>query len=242
MCDEGNKKSKMLTTTSGAHRCVSIDIGVVNLALCVTDFTQRCDGTYDFNLVHVERATIGRARESIQALGKKLLVFYRSNDALNSGRVDFVFVEQQLSRASKNIALAHVTAAYFETMNLLGDDATKSKVVMVSPRNKFRAIRQAFREDILSSIDFDRHGRHLKALSVDIASLLFRTFDVEVGLNAFSEYRSKLDDVADVFLQSFAFFLEGGVSQSGRWCGIGIPSVVGVEQDGQGENPEKQAQ
>lgn len=225
-------------TSAQRYRCVSIDIGVVNLALCVTDFTQKCDGTYDFDLVHLERATIGRMRETIQVLGRKLVAFYGSSDALNSEKVDYVFVEQQLSRASKNLALSHVTLAYFETRNLCGDHSTNTRVVLVTPKNKFRAVRKAFPEDILSSIDFERRGRHLKQLSVDVARLLFTTFSVKVGLTALSEYKDKADDVSDVFLQSFAFFLE----QSGG-CLIGrIAPLAGVEQDRQSENAEEQAQ
>lgn len=57
-------------------------------------------------------------------------------------------------------------------------------------------------------VNFERRGRELKKMSVEIARLLFTTFRVDIGLKALTEYRTKLDDVSDVFLQSFAFFLE----------------------------------
>lgn len=84
--------------------CASIDIGVTNLAFCVTEFTERCDGMFGFNLVHVERAR--RMSETFHCLGKKLLSFYSTNDALKNGKLDYVFIGQQLSRAVKNSALA----------------------------------------------------------------------------------------------------------------------------------------
>lgn len=196
-----------METVSKKYRCASIDIGVKNLALCVIEFLERGDGTFAFNLVHVERVAIGRSSDTIHVLAKRLLAFYDTNDALTNQRLDFVFIEQQLSRAVKNIVLAYSTMAYFETRNKICGNAD-AKVVFVSPTKKFKAIKFTFAADLIDSIDFDRRGRNLKKLSVDIATLLFTSFHVEVGLRALSQYRPKLDDVSDVFLQSFAFFLE----------------------------------
>ena len=56
-------------------RCASIDIGVVNLAFCVIEFIETRDGTFAFNLIHMERARIGSMRETMDAVGKKLLPF-----------------------------------------------------------------------------------------------------------------------------------------------------------------------
>lgn len=196
-----------METVSKKYRCASIDIGVKNLALCVNEFLERGDGTFAFNLVHMERVAIGRSSDTIHVLAKRLLAFYDTNDALTNQRLDFVFIEQQLSRAVKNIVLAYTTLAYFETRNKICRNVD-AKVVFVSPTKKFKAIKFTFPADLINSIDFDRRGRNLKKLSVDIATLLFTSFHVEVGLRALSQYRPKLDDVSDVFLQSFAFFLE----------------------------------
>ncbi|CAM9107045.1 unnamed protein product [Ectocarpus sp. 12 AP-2014] len=189
------------------YRCASIDIGVVNLAFCVTEFTPRGDGTFTFHLVDVQCVRIGSVGESIHSLGKKLIAIYSADDALQSEKLDFVFIEQQLSRAVKNIVLAYITMAYFETRKFGCDDDT-TIITFVPPKKKFAAVRHAFPEDVLSPINFERRGRELKKLSVEVARLLFTTFRVEVGLHALTKYRSKLDDVSDVFLQSFAFFLE----------------------------------
>lgn len=219
------------------YRCASIDIGVINLAFCVTEFTEKLDGTFDFSLVHVERVKIGSMSDTIHGLGKKLLAFYSSSDALQNGELDYVFIEQQLSRAVKNTALAYVTMAYFETKRLCcRDNTATTAVVFVSPKNKFRAVRHAFPQDLLNSIDFYRRGRELKKLSVEVARLLFTAFDVQVGLDAMAAYATKLDDVSDVFLQSFAFFLEKFPPKSG-----GRLSFVGVEKNGQGENTDEKA-
>jgi len=218
------------------YRCASIDIGVVNLAFCVTEFEEKFDGTFAFDLVHVERVKIGNTRETINVLGKKLLQFYNTNQALQQETLDYVFIEQQLSRAVKNIVLAYVTMAYFETRRLDSDDSTI--IVFVSPRNKFKAVKYAFPENLLKPLKFDRRGRELKKLSVEVARLLFLKFNVEVGLDALTRYGTKLDDVSDVFLQSFAFFLEKFPLNS---AAHGRFSFIGVEDNRQSEHTDKQA-
>lgn len=235
-----------METVSKKYRCASIDIGVKNLALCVNEFLERGDGTFAFNLVHIERVAIGRSSDTMHVLAKRLLAFYDTNDALTKQRLDFVFIEQQLSRAVKNIVLAYTTMAYFETRNKIGRDSDSdrdaTKVVFVSPAKKFKAIKFTFPSDLVKSIDFDRRGRNLKKLSVDVATLLFTSFDVEVGLRALSQYRTKLDDVSDVFLQSFAFFLEKFSSKPVVHVrGDGAFSFIGAEKHGQCEDADEKA-
>jgi len=225
-----------MATTLQKYRCASIDIGVVNLAFCVTEFTARPDGTFSFDLVHVQRVKIGNMTETIHNLGKKLLSFYSSNDALQNERLDYVFIEQQLSRAVKNNALAYVTMAYFETKRLICDGNT---TVFVSPKKKFTAVQYVFSEDLLHPINFDRNGKELKKLSVEVARLLFVKFRVEVGLDALIKYGTKLDDVSDVFLQSFAFFLEKVPLKSAARGGRSF--LIGVEEHGQSEHADEQA-
>lgn len=225
-----------MTLIKNTYRCASIDIGVINLAFCVTDFIERYDGTFEFDLVQVERVKIGNMSDTIQCLGKKVILFYSSKDVLRDvNKLDFIFIEQQLSRAVKNIVLSHVTMAYFETKCLVRD-RNNTKIVFVPPKNKFRAVKHAFERDVFSAINFERRGNELKKLSVDIARLLFTRFRVEVGLNALAQYRSKLDDVSDVFLQSFVFFLEMFPAKSTG----GRSSFVGVEEDGQREHADEQ--
>lgn len=226
-----------MTTAIQTYRCASIDIGVVNLAFCVTEFSSRIDGTFDFDLVHVQRVKIGNIRETLHDLGKKLLSFFSASDALQHEKLDYVFIEQQLSRAVKNIVLSYITMAYFETKGIgCSDSATIS---FVSPKNKFAAVRYAFPEGVLSSINFERRGRELKKLTVEVARLLFTTFDVKVGLEAMTKYGTKLDDVSDVFLQSFAFFLEKFPSKLGARGGGS--SFIRVEENRQSKDADEQA-
>jgi len=221
-----------------AYRCASIDIGVVNLAFCVTDFSPRIDGTFGFDLVHVQRVKIGNVRETMHDLGKKLLSFFDACDALHHEKLDYVFIEQQLSRAVKNMVLAYVTMAYFETKRIgCSDDTTIS---FVSPKTKFAAVRYAFPQDVLSEINFERRGRELKKLTVEVARLLFTTFDVKAGLDAMAKYGTKVDDVSDVFLQSFAFFLEKFPPKSSAARESGS-SFITVEENRQSEDADEQA-
>jgi hypothetical protein len=151
-------------------------------------------------------------------------------------KIDNKIIEQQLSRAVKNYVLAYVTMTYFETISL-EQTVPSTKVVFVSPKNKFKAVRHTFSKQRLSSIDFERQGRHLKKLSVEIAKLLFGSFGVEVGLYALRDYKTKLDDVSDVFLQSFAFFLDKkNSSDTGRsW-------FIGGKEDGECEDTDEETE
>ncbi|CAM9094486.1 unnamed protein product [Ectocarpus sp. 12 AP-2014] len=221
------------------YRCASIDIGVINLAFCVTEFTEKLDGTFAFSLVHVEHTRIGNTSETIHELAKKLLGVYSTSEALKYSTLDFVFIEQQLSRAVRNTALAYVSMAYFETLNAATTGPNgHTRVVFVPPKNKFRAVRYAFPDFVFHSINFERRGRELKKLSVEISRMLFDTFEVTVGLDAFTKFKTKLDDVSDVFLQSFAFFLTMFPSRSARGNGR---SFIGVEQHRQSEDADEKA-
>lgn len=226
-----------MSTAMQNYRCASIDIGVVNLAFCVIEFVSTTDGSFDFDLVHVQRVKIGNMRETMDVLGRKLLAFFSTSDALQEASLDYVFIEQQLSRAVKNIVLSYITMAYFETKRIGCSSSTK--IYFVPPKNKFAAVRYAFSEDVVSSINFQRSGRELKNLSVEVARLLFTKFHVRVGLDALTKYGTKLDDVSDAFLQSFAFFLEKFPSKlsSGR----GRSSFIGIEQEGQSEHADEKA-
>lgn len=94
--------------------------------------------------------------------------------------------------------LAYVAMNGVETLNI-ERPGPSPEVVFVSPKNKFKAVRHVFSENILCSIDSERQGRELKSLSLEITKLSFDTFVVEVGLNSLRELGTKLDDVSDVF-------------------------------------------
>jgi len=93
---------------------------------------------------------------------------------------------------------------------------------------------------VLSEINFERRGRELKKLTVEVARLLFTTFDVKAGLDAMAKYGTKVDDVSDVFLQSFAFFLEKFPPKSSAARESGS-SFITVEENRQSEDADEQA-
>lgn len=98
--------------------------------------------------------------------------------------------------------------AYFYTESRISISGTSMS--FVAPRNKFAAIRSAMTDcGCLDDVDFDKTGsRELKKLSIEVAKKVFQYFGVERGKIALIEYKPKLDDVCDVFLQSFSVFLE----------------------------------
>ena len=51
-------------------------------------------------------------------------------------------------------------------------------------------------------------SKDLKKLSIKIARNLFTDLNVAKGLEAIEQYKPKLDDIADVFLQAFSIYLD----------------------------------
>lgn len=188
-------------------RVLSIDIGIINLAFCITDFITDNSGNTRFDLIHVEKIQIGTMKTRAATLTKNVIDFFRSSDVVNEKPIDRIYIEQQLSRAIKNCILAYVIMSYFYTESCVSRSDTI--IEFIAPRNKFVAIREALEENLLSHIDFKASGsRDLKKLSVTICKYLFDEFDVAEGKRALQTYKPKLDDVCDAFLQSFALFLE----------------------------------
>lgn len=82
-------------------------------------------------------------------------------------------------------------------------------VKFVSPRDKFKAVENYF-PGILEKYETDSataRSSDLKKLSIKICQDICTDLNIEKGLEALKEYKSKKDDVSDVLLQSFAFNL-----------------------------------
>lgn len=188
-------------------RVLSIDVGIINLAFCITDFYE-LEGEVMFELVHIEKVQIGTMKQKAKVLMESVVDFFRESDAINEKPIDYIFVEQQLSKAIKNCILAYVIMAYFYTESRISLNGTSMS--FVAPRNKFAAVRSAMKDcGCLDDVDFDKTGsRELKKLSIEVSKNVFTYFGVERGLRALQQYKPKLDDVCDVFLQSFSIFLE----------------------------------
>ena len=195
-------------------RVLSIDLGIVNFCFCIVDFKD--DG---FELVHVEKVSIGTMKQTAHVLATSLVDFLRSSDAINEKPIHYIFIENQVSRAVKNTILSYSTMTYFYTESCIcGSDV---HIQFIPPRAKFDAIEAYFPGVVESQEVICRsNSKDLKKVSVKVAREIFTEMGVTKGLEAFERYRPKLDDVSDVFLQSFAVFLEkyssGGATVSGN--------------------------
>lgn len=183
-------------------RVLSIDIGIVSYSFCIVDF--RHD---DFELVHIEKTAIGTMKQTAHVLAEALVDFLRSSEPINEKPIDYIYIENQLSRAIKNTILAYATMTYFYTEARIAQSDVEIR--FVAPRAKFQAI-DAYFPGAVESQDMvlRSNSKDLKKLSVKIARDVFTALDVTKGLEALEKYKPKLDDVCDVFLQSFAVFLD----------------------------------
>jgi len=183
-------------------RVLSIDIGIVSYSFCIVDFQHD-----DFELVHIEKTAIGTMKQTAHVLAEALVDFLRSSDAINEKPIDYIYIENQLSRAIKNTILAYATMTYFYTEARIAQSDVQIR--FVAPRAKFQAI-DAYFPGAVESQDMvlRSNSKDLKKLSVRIARDVFTALNVTKGLEALERYKPKLDDVCDVFLQSFAVFLD----------------------------------
>jgi len=195
--------------TMSKTRVLSIDIGIVNLSFCIVDFIHDDDST-TFELVHIEKAQIGKMSHRAYVLAENAIKFFKDSDAINEEMIDYIFIEHQLSKAIKNTVVGYATYSYFYSDCLIRERDTV--VRFVPPRSKFKAVNLGFPDDdVLNGYDHNKmKSKDLKKLSILIATTLFNTYEVQKGLEALIEYKSKKDDVCDVFCQSFAVYLEDG--------------------------------
>lgn len=183
-------------------RVLSIDMGVINFCFCIMDFTED-----DFELVHIEKVSIGKMKQTAHVLSTALVDFLRSSEAINEKPINYIFIENQMSKAIKNTILAYTTSTYFYTESEISQSDVY--IQFVQPRMKFNAIDAYFPGVIESQEMICRtNSKDLKKLSIKIARDCFTDLNITKGLEAMNKYKPKLDDVADVFLQSFALFLE----------------------------------
>lgn len=190
------------TNTDTPTRVLSIDLGIINFCFCIMDFKDD-----EFELVHIEKISIGKMKQTAHVLTTALVDFLRSSDAINEKPIHYIFIESQMSRAIKNTILAYATVTYFYTESCISQSDVH--IQFVQPRMKFNAIETYF-PGVIESQDMicRSNSKDLKKLSIKIAREVFTELNVTKGIEALEKYKPKLDDVADVFLQSFAVFLE----------------------------------
>lgn len=185
-------------------RVLSIDIGIINLSFCIMEFDIE---QHEFELLHIEKTSIGQVKQTCVVLASALIDFLDSSEVINEKPFDYIFIENQLSRAIKNTVLGYSCYSYFYTSSKLKEDG--SVVQFISPRNKFKAI-DSFFPGILDKYETDHAkavSRDLKKLSIQIAKDVFEEFNVTKGLEAMKKFKKK-DDISDVTLQSFSLFLD----------------------------------
>lgn len=180
-------------------RVLSIDVGILNFCFCIVDFQDD-----DFELVHVEKVAIGNMRQTAKVLTEALIDFLRSSEVINSKPITYIFIENQLSRAVKNTILAYATMAFFYTESRIVQSDVH--IQFIQPRVKFTAI-EAYFPGVAES-QCRSNSKDLKKLSIKIARNVFTELNNTKGLEAMEEYKPKLDDVADVFLQAFSIYLD----------------------------------
>jgi len=184
-------------------RVLSLDIGVRNYCWCIVDFTE--DG---FNVIHIEKVAIGTMKDTSHKLTQSLVDYLRESPEINEKPIHYIFSELQLSRAIKNTIISFATVTYFYTESRIANN-DNVHIQFIPPRAKFDAIETYF-PGIIESQDMicKTNSKDLKKLSIKIARQIFTDMNVTKGLEAIDKYKPKLDDVADVFLQSFSLFLE----------------------------------
>ena len=182
-------------------RVLSIDIGIINLAFCIVDFNLE---EHTFELIHSEKVCIGNMKDTCHKLSTSLIDFFDESEIVNEKPLDYVFIENQISRAIKNTILGYSAISYFYTKSLNCEH--NMHVHFVSPRDKFKSIESYF-PGILENYDINSQtakSADLKKLSIQIATDLCNDLQIEKGLEALKNYKKK-DDISDVLLQSFAF-------------------------------------
>lgn len=189
-------------------RVLSIDIGVKNLAYCITEFNSE---EHTFELINTDKVCIGEVKHTCQKLCVSLIDFF---DNLEIEDIDHVLIENQISRSIKNTTLGYSCYSYFYTKSLYSEH--DMNVQFISPRDKFKAVENYF-PGILENYDIDStkaKSADLKKLSILICKDLCNQYNIEKGLEALKVYKKK-DDLSDVLLQSFAFDM-GKYSNSGN--------------------------
>ena len=193
-------KSEVSEETKNIIRVLSIDIGYVNLAYCIVDFNIE---QHTFNLVHTEKARIGEKKHTCCTLSTALMNFFNDIEILDDN-IDYVLIENQVSRSTKNTTLGYSSFAHFYTRSLYADHDMIVK--FISPRDKFKAV-ENYIPGTLEKYETDSttaKSADLKKLSILICKDLCNDYKLEKGLEALKVYKKK-DDLSDVLLQSFAF-------------------------------------
>lgn len=165
---------------------LAFDIGIVNLAVCVSD-----NGLVRYCNV----LSIGSPKDPLCSLITQLLEALRDRVEL-IGNVRHIRIEQQLGRAAtKNFALSAALFTY------TSDHYPHADVAFVSPRKKFKILASMKNIPGISERAFEfktTRGAALKKLAVEAAIALAQHRQDHYFLEQISQLRKK-DDMADAY-------------------------------------------
>lgn len=179
---------------------LSIDVGKGNYAICATQFNE----SQFVKITCLESWCIGDTKAApASGLVDRLLVKFEQWDYFLTSTPDVVLIEQQMRGAHINLALAFASYTYFKTR------FPKAKVKFVPPGNKFKFYEKyvTLKDPLLlaelsakTPLDYTQRKRYAIKLA---QAILKETHQPE--LQSFCPEKTKMDDLADAFLQSFCF-------------------------------------
>ena len=177
------------------NRIVSIDVGIKHLSFCLLDFHSTI---WHYNIQKWELITLGG--KNISDYTREIIEKLRQ---FEFGLLDFVLIEQQVSRNTQMKTLSHVIQAYF----MCEMKMTADKIIFVSPKLRFRTNNLNYNEIVDRSkrnigVGEKMNRREIKKLSVYIAELELQSYSN--WLNYFLGHK-KCDDLADSFIQAIAW-------------------------------------
>jgi len=114
----------LMEVNTDTTRVLSIDIGIKNLSFCIMEFDIE---KHEFDLVHIEKTSIGEVKQTCAVLASALIDFLKSSESINEKPFDYIFIENQLSRAIKNTVLGYSCYSYFYTSSKLKEDGSVTK-------------------------------------------------------------------------------------------------------------------
>ena len=180
-------------------RIASFDVGIKHLSICQIDMNK-----YKNSFTIVKWCMLNLRGKNISDYTNSIIEKLRE---VEWGFLDYVLIEQQVSRNTQMKVLSHVIQTYFVCERRLRSDCVK----FVSPKIKFSTSNPEYNElvkeceGLLRNKNCDNEGKYsLKKLSVLITKSLLQKNGDEKWYSHLSEFK-KADDMADSFLQAFAW-------------------------------------
>ena len=182
-------------------RILSIDVGIRHLSFCLVDFHNNQDShrIEKWELISLSGKNIGDyTRDIVEKMRQ-----------YEFGLIDFVLIEQQVSRNTQMKVLSHVLQTYF----LCEQRITSDKIIFIAAKRRFITNNPVYNAFVVSvkqhlGISDKMSRREIKKLSIYVTSA--KLSDPQ-WLDYYKKHK-KCDDLADSFLQAFSWNLDRSVS------------------------------